>query len=194
MYVRMHSAQSAMALYNRVAHDGHIAMKSGYPTEMSGVTLKPGMLFSDIGVDSSDEDDCAHFLSCCLGRTHFKWDEFGGVIMRGGGLDIPSPFKNRGVYGQTYVAQLAQSLLRLGGKIIPPQFRPTQYDSTRDAIRHHLKLGDVLFYLSKDNPNSYQHSAILVGPTNIACHTKARQGLDYTDVHFPWVMLVKLPG
>ncbi|PZR80501.1 MAG: hypothetical protein DLM68_19560 [Hyphomicrobiales bacterium] len=54
-----------------------------------------------------------------------------------------------------------------------------------------LEPGDALFYASKDNVNSYEHSAILVGPTNIACHTTARIDRDYNDVDIPWITLLK---
>ena len=67
--------------------------------------------------------------------------------------------------------------------------------STRRAILENLRPGDVLAWAKRDNVNNYEHSAILVGPTSIACHTHTRRGLDYTDVNiFPFVTLVKLPN
>jgi hypothetical protein len=196
-YDRKNAILSAMGLWDRVSHDGYVAIggpagkRSGPPKVINGVTLAPGLPFSEIGT-IDQEDDCAHFVSCCLGRTRCKVTVFGNDFeVLGGGLDIPSPF--RPVYGQTHAGRLAGALVSKGARIIQPQFMVKEYESTRKAILQHLMGGDVLCYASHDNHDSYEHSAILLGSTQIACHTKSRIYADYTAVYHPWVTLLKLP-
>jgi hypothetical protein len=184
----------AGTFWNRVCHDGRVATKTGYPATINGVKLAPGMLFSDVGAISGEED-CTHFLSCCVGKIQAKVKINGReILFRGGGLAIHSPFKNAGVFGETNVPRGVGALIANRAKIVPPQFHVTNYDVTRQAIRTQLQPGDVLAYASKDNPNHYEHMAILVGPDKIACHTRMRFQVDYSDVYFPWVTLLKLPS
>jgi hypothetical protein len=195
-YDRKNAILSAMGLWDRVSHDGYVAIggpagKRGYPKVINRVTLKPGLPFSEIGT-IEHEDDCAHFVSCCVGHTTCKVTVFGNDFeVRGGGLDIPSPF--RPVYGQTHAGRLAGALVSKGAKIIFPQFMVKEYDSTRKAILQNLIGGDVLCYASRDNHDSYEHAAILLGSTQIACHTRSRVFTDYADVYHPWVTLLKMP-
>jgi hypothetical protein len=192
-YLRMNAIISAMVLADRVAHDGRVGTKRGYPKIINGVELRPGMLLKEEIGAIDGEEDCAHFLSCCLGTTKCDVDVGPAkVTLRGGGLRIPSPFHP--VFGQTFVPKLLGSLVALGAKIMRPQFRPASFATTRTAILDNLVPGDVLAWASRDNVNSYEHSAILVGPTLIACHTHSRRALDFSDVSFPWVTLVKLPN
>ena len=190
-YNRFAAVMCAGVLWDRVALDGKVATKNGYPAKINGVTLKAGMPFSDIGAING-EDDCAHFISCCVGDFPGTIDYRGTkMTLRGGGLQIPQAVK--GVYGQTHVAHLAGTLIRNGGRFVGRPFWPTHDANTRAAILKELAVGDVLTYCSKATPNHYEHAAILVGPALIACHTRARLGNDYTDVAFPWVRLIKLP-
>jgi hypothetical protein len=192
-YLRMHALIYAGVFWNRVCHDGRVATKKGYPKEINKVKLTPGLPFADVGFIDGEED-CTHFLSCCVGNGRGKITVGGRTIeIRGGGLLIPSPFQGAGIYGETYVPRGIGALTTHGAKIVPPQFRVTSYDTTKAAILEHLTPGDVLAYASKDNASSYEHMAILVGPTTIACHSRHRFGQEYTDVYFPWVTLLKLP-
>jgi len=190
-YARMNAILSAKFFWDKVCHDGFVATKGGYQRHINGVALSPGLPFTAIGA-VSQEGDCAHFVSCCVGNTQCTV-AIGGrpVAIRGGGLHLQSPFAP--VYGQTHAGRLAGSLIALGAKIVSPQFRVTRYDVTRQAIVDHLRPGDVLVYASKDNHDSYEHASLLVGPVHIACHTRARVDKDYTDVYFPWVTLLRLP-
>jgi hypothetical protein len=190
-YNRFAAVMCAGILFDRVALDGRVATKQGYPTKINGVTLKPGMPFRDIGAING-EFDCAHFISCCVGDFPGTIN-FGGTPMqlRGGGLRISQAVK--GVYGQTHVAHLAAALLANGGRFVGRAFWPTHDPNTRAAILKELVVGDVLTYLTKDSVNHYEHAAILVGPGLIACHTKSRLNADYALARFPWVRLIKLP-
>jgi len=195
-YHRMHAIITAMTFADRVCADGFVATSHGYyghGKKLNGRDVKAGMLLADIG-PIAHEDDCAHFVSNCVGKTHCEL-EVGStkVTFRGGGLNLESLTFIRGVYGQTSVGPLAAALIRVGAKIVFPQFRPTNYATTRQAILENLAAGDVLIYASKNNHDSYEHSAILVAPQNICCHTHSRRAQDYNAVHFPWVTLLKLP-
>jgi hypothetical protein len=114
-------------------------------------------------------------------------------VLKGGGLRIGSPFRNAGVYGETFVPRLLGTLIGLGGKIVGRQFQITNYDSTRDNILRNLGPGDVLAYASRDNVNKSEHMAMIVDSTLITCHTRARFGEDFTTVSILWVTLLRMP-
>jgi hypothetical protein len=195
-YNRAEAVRVAKRFFDSVSPDGFVGSKLGYfghgrkvPTlgVTSGVEIKPGMPFADFG-HVPEENDCAH----CVGRAHCVLKEGSASIpFHGGGLHLSSPLGR--VYGQTSAGKLAQNLINLGARIIHPQFQVTRSASTRTAIREKLTAGDVLIYAVKDNVNHYEHSAILVGPDTICCHTRSRNGKDFTDVDMPFVMLLKLP-
>jgi hypothetical protein len=184
----------AGTFWNRVCHDARVATKKGYPDTINRVKLAPGMLFSDVGAIDREED-CTHFLSCCVGQVEAKVKINGREFrFRGGGLKIPCPFKKEGVYGETYAPRGVGALIANRAKFVPPQFHVTNYDATRQAIRTQLQPGDVLAYASKEDLDHYEHMVILVGPDKIACHTRMRFFADYNDISFPWVTLLKLPS
>ncbi|MCI0336642.1 MAG: hypothetical protein L0226_03625 [Acidobacteria bacterium] len=193
-YDRLLTIFSAAYFWDKVAHDGRVATKGGYPAKINGVTLTPGLPLDQIGANLIEED-CTHFVSCCIGQSKCTI-KVGNrdITIHGGGLRISSPFKGAKVYGHTHVAQLVGELYNSKqASIIWPQFLPTRYDSTRNKILQNLRAGDLLAYARKPNPNHYEHMAILVGPDTIACHTYSRLNKDYTDVSFPWVTLLRLP-
>jgi hypothetical protein len=189
---------SAANFYDKVSHDGRVALGSkqnGYPLAINGVQLSPGLPFSAIG-PIPNEEDCTHFISCCIGQAKAKIRVGSQDIeFRGGGLPVPQPFKDIKVYGETYAPRLVYWLKgsRLG-TAMGRDFWPTQDFNTRQAILQQLQPGDLLAYASRAHPDAYEHLALLVGPSNIACHTTQRYNKDYTDVYFPWITLLRLPG
>src|SRR5437868_1220576 len=119
-YNRMAALIYATYFYDKVCHDGRIALKKGYPPKINGVKLTSGLPFSQIGA-RDEEEDCTHFMSCCVGQSHFRTISDGFPIeIRGGGLRIGSPFRNLGVYGETYVPRLLATLRSLGATILQP--------------------------------------------------------------------------
>lgn len=205
--------------WNRVCHDGRIATHKTYLTKANGVDLRPGTLYSEFGGTVEDEADCTHFLSCCvdkgigqkdtpqIARIELNWAitaqqtlpasrdvtaNVGGFPpVPGGGLDIPSPFASQGVYGQTWTPQLVVDLKRLGAKVVGAEFQPRDY---ADAQIKKLKPGDVLAYASSAQLLKYEHIALISAEGGmIACHTRRRFNVDYTDVPYPWVTLLKMP-
>jgi hypothetical protein len=197
----MAACNYAGAFYDKVCHDGFVATKQtpGYPRTINNVTLTPGLPFSQIGAIDR-ENDCTHFLSCCVGQTRGKLS-VGGRDMEfpGGGLHLTTPFANIGVYGETYTPRLVGRLVILGARIVPPQFMVTSYATTRTAIAQNLTLGDVLAFASSsdlrsDGTGVYEHICLLLSADGkISCHTTSRFGKDYTDIDYPWVTLLKLP-
>jgi hypothetical protein len=198
-YDRMAALTYAGAFYDKVCHDARVATKGGYPARINNVLLTPGLPLNQIGAITG-EDDCTHFISCCVGQGKGKLQVGGRDIdFPGGGLAISSPFQSAGVYGETYTPRLVGALIFKGVKIVPPQFMVTTYAATRTSIQRNLRGGDVLAYASSANLRSdgtgfYEHMCLLLGSDGkIACHTSSRFGKDYTDVYFPWVTLLQLP-
>jgi hypothetical protein len=203
-YNRTNALIYATGFWGRVCHDGLVATKRGNLRKINGVHLKPGMAFSAVGAVDGEED-CTHFLSCCLGN-HSEIIDFEGtkVKVSGGGLTIRQPFKNEGLFGQSEVSLLCGSwgdlIVRNHAKYVGrkginagERFWPIMDPNTREAIKNSLRPGDVLAYSSRASLTSYEHAAILVGPINIACHSRNRCGQDFTDVPHAWVTLLKLP-
>jgi hypothetical protein len=200
-YNRMAACTYAGAFYDKVCHDGFVATRQnpGYPKKINNVTLTPGLPFSQIGAIDR-EDDCTHFLSCCVGQSRGTLPVGGrDTQFPGGGLHVTSPFANIGVYGETYTPRLVGRLIILGARVVQPQFMPANYASTRTAIQQNLGPGDILAFadktdLASDGTGSYQHICLLLSSDGkIACHTRSRFGTDYSDIYFPWVTLLKLP-
>lgn len=200
-YNRMAACTYAGAFFDKVCHDGFVATKQnpGYPKIINKVTLTPGLPFSQIGAIDR-ENDCTHFMSCCLGQSHGTLSVGGrDVQFSGGGMHIGSPFSNIGVFGETYTPRLIGQLIILGAQIVSPQFMVTNYASTRSAIQRNLGVGDVLAYadkdgLARDGTGHYEHVCLLLSSDGkIACHTKSRFGNDYNDIDHPWVTLLKMP-
>jgi hypothetical protein len=199
-YNRAAAVAYARQYCDKVCHDGKVATKSGYPSQINNVTLTPGLPFKEIGPMPND-DDCTHFISCCVGQGP------------GGGLSIKSPFgvdhapdqPDLKVYGETYAPRLVGALIIRGAKFImgslagARQFMVNSNDATKAAIQN-LSGGDVVAYaevtnLERDGTGKYKHMAILLDSDGkIACHTKSRCGtVDYTDVYYPWITLLKMP-
>jgi hypothetical protein len=206
-YNRADAVAYALEFWDEICHDGRIATKLGYLTNVNNVKLTPGKPFSEIGAVNLEED-CTHFLSCCVGDHVTRLDmQFPGlasrlpVTVRGGGLNIGSPFAAAGVFGQTWTPQLVVELLKQGAKVVGNQFRPANRGSMPQPAWNALNAditsldpGDVIAYASKDDLQKYEHICLIVGRGGkIACHTRARYGKDWDDVSFPWVTLLKMP-
>ena len=200
-YNRAAAVNYARYFWDKICHDGHIASKTGYPTRANNVQLVPGLPFSHIG-HIDDEEDCTHFLSCCVGNgigmTTARGPLMGASVpipipVTGGGLPISSPFSPQGVYGETWAPSLVKALRNLGAKVVGREFSVKNY--VGDAIKA-LEPGDVLAYASKDHPLKYEHMCLIVARGGkVACHTRSRFGNDYDEVglYYPWVTLLKMP-
>ncbi len=178
----------------RVCHDGHVATQSGYPSGAPGSLITtPGSPWLGI------EDDCTHFISCCIGASI---PVPGSPTQKcGGGLRISQPFGGFGVFGHTYVPRLLGELLgitqgpegiRRSAMIVGAQFRRKTDASTAVDINSQLRRGDLLAYAETNDYRDYRHFAILVKETKIACHTHSRFDDDFTLIGWDYVTLVKM--
>jgi hypothetical protein len=209
-YNRTAAVNYARFFSNRVCHDARVALKTGYPSVISGVNLTPGLPLTQVGIPRSEEEDCTHFISCCVGQA-LPLMALPGALSplripvpfgpQSGGLAISSPFSALGVYGQTWTPALVDELKKLGAKVVGKDFEAYHRESLPlaawtliDAAIKKLEPGDVLAYASKDNALKYEHICLIVAKNGkIACHTHSRFGEDYTDVNFAWVTLLKMP-
>jgi hypothetical protein len=202
-YNRFKALTYISVFWNRVSSDGKLATKTGYPKVINGVTIKPGMPYSDFGNFVAGEVDCTHFMSCVIGQTSGTINIGGADIqLFGGGLPISQPYAHSGVYGHDTVPRLIGDLVSRGfATIVGRQFIPRN-DAASDIIGA-LQPGDILAYAAKDNRDHYEHLAMIVALTGantadadvkIACHTKNRFGITYLDVPFPWVTMLRMPN
>lgn len=183
----------ARIFHDKITSDGRIATKTGYPRTINGVAITPGLPFTQIGAIPGEED-CTHFVSCCIGRPPTM--KMAGVDIQGGNLPLQTAphVKAAGAFGRDTVPEMVPHLVSAKlATIVGPQFQPRDLPLTRHNIVTKLQPGDLIAYASKDKPGSYEHLVILVGPTAIACHTRSRFGPEFDTIGFPWVTLLRLP-
>jgi|RhiMethySRZTD1v2_1073278.scaffolds.fasta_scaffold09166_7 hypothetical protein len=190
-YSRKDALKYAEAFAHKVCHDSRVATDKGYPKIPAGTPIAD----ADKHVNwRGSEDDCAHFMSCVIGDTTGKLTVGSTTTtVRGGGLKLPSPFANAGVYGHTHVSNIYFFVLNHGAKIITPEFRTKSDPQTRDDIVTKLGPGDLLIYSKEEHIRKHAHSALIVRSSLIACHTKSRFEIDFTDVGIAFVTLIKMP-
>lgn len=216
VYGRLAALAYAEKYWNKVCHDGFVATKNGYPRYGSGLPIASIAKAADTTClkTSADEEDCAHFISCCIGITR------DAVGVMGGGLPIPSPIGG-GIYGHTFAPALFfflynNKMVRIvGSQYRRTSLNPNELDPLRRipdpetvaSIRKDLTRGDLLAYASLEPKNPakpeegnketpwaghYEHFGLLTLDTSIACHTCARFNAPYTDVGWPFVTLLKV--
>jgi hypothetical protein len=116
------------------------------------VKVTPARPLSDFGKVILHEDDCSHFLSCCVGKTEFKKPD--GTVIRGGGLDIgtskhiPPPG-----YGHDNPPYLL-GVLQAHGARVAKEYLDMKAPGLRHSLIWLLKPGDVLVYASADKNTS----------------------------------------
>jgi hypothetical protein len=210
-YNRKAALAYAELFAKRVCHDGMVAAR---PLNLK---FQRGRPFSELKSNGpiQGEDDCTHFISCCVGIVQgpIKLD---GIThhLRGGGINLNHPIP--GIYGETFTPRAVGQLQMKGGlRIVHPQFMDMDKDQgaggvnvTRAAIRKNLRTGDLLAYASDkilnriDGTGHYGHMAMIAtlnstnnpGKVGIACHTAERFDVDFTDVKsFPFVTLLRFP-
>ncbi len=202
-YSRFKALTYIATYWNRVASDGKLATRSGYPKQINGVTIKPAMLYADFGNFVTGEEDCTHFMSCVIGQTKGTVNIGGANIQfEGGGLPISQPYAHFGVYGHDTVPNLVAELInRKFAVVVGKKFIPR--NGAASEIIRSLKPGDILAYASKESEANYEHLVMVVGFTGantpdadvkIACHTKIRFNVTYLDIPFPLVTLLQLPN
>ncbi len=179
LYNRAAAVAYARGYWTRVATDGYLGstVDTYYKVPLDTTfiqTVADGKFVTEVAREPNgqqyplrDLDDCAHFLSCCLGKPP------GGT---GGGFAIPSDFPN-GPYGILSANKLFEYLdskkyLRLVAVKVKKD--PT--------LLAQLEEGDLIFYW-KNQLGRYHHVAMYMADAHkrITCHTYCRsdQSEDY---------------
>lgn len=207
MYNRVGALLYAQLYAFNVCHDGRVATSGIYPRAPAGSPInQAGLPEAARRLPNAyavphpvlNEDDCTHFISCCIG-ANLQVPSPPAVpnVRCGGGLSISQPFGSS-VFGHTTVPNLLWELLGITplrkplARIAGSQFQKTNDETTRSNIARLLQPGDLLAYSEKTDPSGYIHFAIIVGDANIACHTYSRYNIDYTDVKKEYVTLVNM--
>jgi parallel beta-helix repeat protein len=156
----------AFKYYNRVSSDGWFWLNTNPPP----VLWPPSQPLPS--QPAAPGFDCAHFLSCCIGKeTH----EIGG------GLDVPPAFPgyNPYHYGKVNVADLYNWLINSGLGV--------KKDSVYELIK-----GDAIFYTYTPPLGGVgilnelsSHSTLYIGYLQISCHSYSRFGLAYDSSVLP---------
>jgi hypothetical protein len=157
-YDRDKAIAYAAKFWNRVCDDGCVALLQelppGKPKPTKIAKVPPGTLLRDWQEPSGwDEDDCTHFVSCCIGR-------------HGGGLplgvhDFPPAYGS--LSPRSLIKVLSGRLTRLaeGVQTLPP------------SVESQWIEGDLVAY-GEGKDDDFSHMALHVGAGMITCHTMSR--------------------
>ena len=167
-YQRKNAFWYAFVFFNKVCDDGCIATNNGARSKL--VRQKPASPLKSV----NHEDDCAHFVSCCIGRLG------GGLQL--GQWDLPP------AYG---VLSPGGLMARLTSKGLASVAGRNLSGAKAAAGVAALDPGDVVLYGSG---GMLFHSALYLGAGLIACHTHSRWGLPFTSVTFDTVTLLHIHG
>ena len=190
-YNRAGAIEYARVYWDKVCHDGRIACNwTGDAIDAKrrqGIaalfgSAPPGTLMVPQNMptlpSSETDDDCSHFISCCIG--------FAGPTPTGGGLPIGQPYQGNPFGFDNPEA----SILHLQGShlagIVGEKFRPFFVGDPEDrraaetAIGSELRIGDLVAFANSNQ--KWQHMVIIVEMTLgqlglkplIACHSEAR--------------------
>jgi hypothetical protein len=166
-YRRGNALWYAATYFNRVCDDGCVATNDHQKSSL--VRLAPS---SQLPKEINHEDDCAHFVSCCIGRLG------GGLLL--GQWELPP------AYGVLSPDSLLERLTRKG--LASVAGRDLMAADAATAVPA-MDPGDVILYGSFDG---LFHSAQHLGGGAIACHTSSRWALPFTSVTFITVTLLHI--
>jgi putative amidase-like protein len=183
-YNRLDARTYARFYALNVCHDGAVACvrfgKTVFEHQPPLSVLK--------GRSIDGQDDCTHFISCCIGHN-------GGVHLGkgggqpGGGIPISPDFFQE-AYGITGAPRLVKYLIERGfASVIGMERLPNNYGI--DHLIKNLELGDLIAYASTEK-GGYAHMAFYLPEGNIACHTDCRLDQPWTDVILPYITLLHI--
>src|ERR1700683_4299926 len=210
-YNRTAALDYARYYWNRVCHDGKIgsnwegsirAAKRDQGIHATFGHAAPGTIINDQSASislppSQVEDDCTHFISCCIGYS-------GPNAPIGGGLPIGQPYQGNPFGFDNPDGLLNDLIPRHLAVYVGEKFRLAHNNAgvIADAATQ-LRPGDLVAYA--DANKKYAHMAIIVamqtapasvpsGPTQllpplVACHTGSRQRDDFTTIALTYVSL-----
>ena len=168
---------------NNVCHDGAVACVRSSKTVFE--VYKPLEDLKNKDIDG--ENDCTHFVSCCIGHHGGVFAGKGGG-QAGGGLPIPADFPAK-AYGILGVPRMVKHLTEKGfAKFIGKEKMPR---SDVPALIPQLQLGDLIAY-AHGAAGGYAHLVIHLYSGNIACHTSCRLDLPWSDVGISHISLLHI--
>lgn len=183
-YNRTAALAYARSLWTKVTSDNYIGIKaSPFYKSVPSSTVFVRETASDPGTEVArassqpdipiaDIEDCAHFISCCIGQPP------GGT---GGGLAIGRDFPSA-IYGKVAARGLYKDLKDKGFITIVGTARTTKADAAARLAAGQIAAGDLIFYYINDNSEPGHVGMYLAGADKrIACHTYCRcdQADDY---------------
>ena len=186
----------AKAFWDRHCSDGYVAVKKrGTPPYRE---VEPGEQFLDAGVDGkeaaihategqipwADLDDCAHFVSCCVGRpydttqirpmlqTNPGLKPADAPRVPAGGLNVRSTegVGSQWVYGIVGAPRLVSFLGQPAIGTVTARRLPA-LDPRLEAAVDLLQRGDVI---AMANERDYTHVVLYNGDRGVLCHTRCR--------------------
>jgi len=184
-YNREQARKYASAYAWKVCHDGSIAVDGSKLYEKA----KPGSKMSLY--DFSDENDCTHYISCCIG-------DHGGIPfgskkrtgIPGGGLKITLQTAIQKGYGCSSAPKMVAYLLKNHAKLVGTEkMRVTK--SVTELAQHKSEKGDLIAY-AETKTGGYKHMAFNLWHGYISCHTDCRYGDQFTAIHWKYVTLLKI--
>jgi hypothetical protein len=166
-YNRDNAVAYAKRYWDTVCHDKAVATATEINNKKISKIVYPAQ---KTGIDH--EDDCTHFVSCCIGS------QGGGLLL--GTWEMPPAY---GVLSPlSLIGRLQQK-----GFATPTNVRVAGKDAV--AAVNSLDRGDVIAYYTNGDPTAkkppgYFHAALYLGGGLIACHTSPRFGRPFTSVSF----------
>lgn len=164
-YNRNAAVDYADANYKKVVADGYFWINGSTPVKYGAGAAVPVNVANEA---SGIGDDCAHFVSTCIGS-------YTGTTA--GGLTIPN---RAGTYGEPGAARLDGLLV--GDSI--GQYGTTYKVATLVSSIDQLTPGDVIGYdwdgSGKGSMSGIDHTAIYVGNGLVDCHATSHYRVNYT--------------
>jgi hypothetical protein len=164
-YNRTAAVAYATQYWNKVVGDGYFWINGSTTSYYGAGAAVPMYVTNEAG---GIGDDCAHFVSSCIGAPP------GGG---GGGLTIPS---RAGTYGEPGAARLDELLVGNSGGGYGTTY---QYGQLVSSVSQ-LTPGDVIGYdwdgSGKGSMSGIDHTAIYIGNGLVDCHAESQQSANWT--------------
>jgi hypothetical protein len=149
--------------WNQVCHDRQVAILDhahGHRTKL--VELSAGTLAFQGNLVPAGENDCTHFVSCCIGPE-------------GGGIPLRCDYWP--AYGILSAPRLVEHLLKYGlaRYVGPGRFIWRNGSDTPGIVAAQLEAGDVIAYSDRARKGAEHHLALYDGQGTVMCHTYARR-------------------
>ena len=173
-----------------VCHDGAVAFtKTKGNVETTYFKHYPpltSLVHMPYGPDEH-QNDCTHFISCCIGdHGGFQMGKGNGIA---GGVPIKSHDAIAHAYGIMGAPRFVKYVLDRGyAKLVGTERMP------RAEAEKHIKsldMGDIIGY-AESPTGGYLHLVLHLYDGHIACHTSARIDRPWTDIGYNYNTLLQI--